>query len=89
MLDVGEEVLETGGVRDAPDAPVMLDTTVPVDAVVGDVVGPVYVARTVCSASSALLTAFSNSGWPSASQAACQASRGEINAGGSVSAPQP
>lgn len=67
----------------------MLDSAGLEEAIVGDVVEPVYVARTVCSASSALCTAFSDSGWPSVSQAACQAWRGAVNARGSVSALQP
>ena len=89
VVGVGEEALEPDVVRAATEAPVMIDTTGPVEAITDDVVGPVYVARTVCSASSALSTACSDSGWPSVSQAACHALRGAINVRGSVSAWQP
>ena len=84
-----EEALELDVVRGAPEALAMLDTPGPVEVVVGNVVGPVYVARTLCSASSALSTALSDSGWPSVLQAACQALRGAIKAKGSLSASQP
>ena len=89
VLDAGNDVLESDVVRAVTDVPTMLDTTDAEEAIVDDVVEPVYVARTVCSAASALSTAFSGSGWPSVSQAACQASRGVMNARGSESAWQP
>ena len=89
VLDVAKEALEPDVVGAATDAPVLLDITEPVEAIMSDAVGPVYVARIVSSASSALCIAFSDSGWPSVSQAACQALRDATNARGSLSASQP
>ena len=88
-LGADDEAPELDVVRAAAEAPVMLDTTGPVEVVVGNVFGPVYVARTLCSASSALSTASSDSGWPSVLQAVCQVFRGEMKTLGSLSASQP
>ena len=89
VLGVENDVLESDVVRAVTDVPTMLDTTDAEEAIMDDVVGPVYVARIVCSAASALSTAFSDSGWPSVSQAACQALRGVMNARGLESGWQP